>query len=281
MRYVLWTAVAFTILLSSFTARAKSSSSPQAPQTPAADSTAQQQPPVDTTPKTPLQIDETRAQILLAEKRYDEAIRAYQKLFAEQPGNARFANMLGVAYQQNGELGQARGAYQRASKVDPTFADPLNNLGTTWYQEKKYRKAVRVYLKALQIDPNLAPAYANLGFAYFSDHQYPEAMDSFNKALSLDPNVLDAGGRAGSVLQDHTVSDHGMFNFLLAKTFAERGDATLCAQYLLKAVDEGYPDVAKVKTDPSFAKVIADPGVQAILQRAASEPNRPAGAPGS
>ncbi len=278
MRYVLWTAVAFTISLSSFTARAQSSYAPQAP---AADSTAQQQPPADTTPKTPLQIDETRAQIFLAEKRYDEAIRAYQKLVAEQPGNARFANMLGVAYQQNGELAKARGAYQRAAKVDPTFADPLNNLGTTWYQEKKYRKAERAYLKALQVDPNLAPACANLGFAYFSDRKYPEAMDSFNRALSLDPSVLDVGGRAGSVLQDHTVSDHGMFYFLLARTFAERGEAAPCAQYLLKAVDEGYPDVAKVKTDPSFAKVIADPGVQAVLQRAASEPNRPAGAPGS
>jgi tetratricopeptide (TPR) repeat protein len=281
MRHVLWTAVAFTISLSSFTARAQSSPAPQAPQAPAADSTAQQQPPVGTTPKTPLQIDEMRAQILLAEKRYDEAVRAYKKLVAEQPGNARFANMLGVAYQQNGELGQARGAYQRAAKADPTFAVPLNNLGTTWYQEKKYRKAVRAYLKALQIDPNMAPAYANLGYAYFSDHQYPEAMDSFNHALALDPNVLAAGGRGGSVMQDETVSDHGMFNFLLAKTYAERGDATSCAQYLLKAVDEGYPDLAKVKTDPSFAKVIADPGVQAVLQRAASEKNRTAGAPGS
>jgi len=281
MRHVLWTAVAFTISLSSFTARAQSSPAPQEPQTPAADSTAQQQPPVDTTPKTPLQIAEMRAQILMAEKRYEEAIRAYQKLVAEQPGNARFSNMLGVAYEQNGELGQARGAYQRAAKADPAFADPLNNLGTTWYQEKKYRKAVRAYLKALQIDPNMAPAYANLGFAYFSDHKYPEAMDSFNKALAIDPSVLEAGGRAGSVLQDHTVSDHGMFNFLLAKTFAERGDAASCAQYLLKAVDEGYPDVAKVKTDPSFAKVIADPGVQAVLQRAASEKNAPAGAPRS
>jgi tetratricopeptide (TPR) repeat protein len=281
MRYVLWTAVAFTISLSSITLRALSSSAPQAPQTPAADSTAQQQPPVDTTPKTPLQIDETRAQVLLAEKRYDEAIRAYQKLVAEQPGNARFANMLGVAYQENGELAKARGAYQRAAKDDPTFADPLNNLGTTWYQEKKYRKAERAYQKALQVDPNLAPAYANLGFAYFSDHQYPEAMDSFNQALARDPDVLNAGGRAGSMVQDQTVSDHGMFNFLLAKTFAERGDAASCAQYLLKAVDEGYPDVAKVKTDPSFAKVIADPAVQAVLERAASQPNRPAGAPGS
>jgi len=231
--------------------------------------------------QTPQQIEVTRAQILVAEKRYEEAVQAYQKLLTEQPGNAHYANMLGVVYQQLGDLGKARKAYQRAMRSDPAFGDAFNNLGTTWYQEKKYRKAVRAYLKALQVDPKLAPAYANLGFAYFSDHKYPEAMNAFNQALSLDPDVLDVGGRGGSVLQDHTVSDHGMFYFLLAKTFAERGEAANCAQDLLKALDEGYPDIIKVKTDPSFAKVISDPDVQAILQRASTVGNHPAGAPGS
>jgi tetratricopeptide (TPR) repeat protein len=281
MRHVLWTAVAFTISFSSIAAHTQSAYAPQEPQSPAAAAPAPQQPPADATEKTPQQIAAARAQILIAEKRYDEAIKAYQELLVEQPGNARFANMLGVAYQQTGQLGKARSAYQRASRSDATFADPYNNIGTTWYQEKKYRKAVRAYLKALKVDPNLSSAYANLGFAYFSDKKYPEAIEAFNRALSLDPDALDAGGRGGSILQDHSVSDHGMFYFLLAKTFAERGDAAQCAQDLLKAVDEGYPDIAKVKTDPSFAKVIADPDVQAILQRATSETNRPAGAPGS
>ena len=219
--------------------------------------------------------------ILVAEKRYEEAIKAYQQLLVEQPKNARFENMMGVSYQQLGDLGKARKAYLRAARDDAHFAEPYNNLGTTWYQEKKYRKAVRAYLKALQVDPNMSSAYANLGFAYFSDNKYPEAIEAFNHALTLDPNALDAGVRGGSVLQDHSVSDHGMFYFLLAKMYAERGDAAQCAQDLLKALDEGYPDIDKVKTDPSFAKVIADPGVQAILQRASPGADRPAGAPGS
>lgn len=281
MKRVLWTAVAFAISFSSVTARAQSAYAPQEPQSPAADSPATQQPPADVAQKTPQQIAQVRAQILLAEKRYDEAITAYQELLVGQPNNARFSNMLGVAYQQIGELGKARSAYQRAARSDATFADPYNNIGTTWYQEKKYRKAVRAYLKALQVDPNLATAYANLGFAYFSDKKYPEAIDAFNRALSIDPDVLEVGGRGGSVLQDHSVSDHGMFYFLLAKTYAERGEAAQCAQDLLKALDEGYSDIAKVKTDPSFAKVIGDPDVQRILQRASPDASRPSGSPGS
>jgi tetratricopeptide (TPR) repeat protein len=280
MKYVLWTAVAFTISLSNIAARAESAYAPQQPP-PAAAAPASQGPPPEVAQQTPQQIEETRAQILVAEKRYDEAIQAYQKLLVEQPGNARFANMMGVAYQQLGDLGKARKAYERATRSDASFGDPYNNIGTTWYQEKKFRKAVRAYLKALQVDPNLSAAYANLGFAYFSDNKYPQAVDAFNRALSLDPGALDAGGRGGSVLQDHTVSDHGMFYFLLAKTYAERGDAANCAQDLQKAFDEGYADIAKVKTDPSFAKVIADPDVQAILQRASPSADRPAGAPGS
>ncbi len=279
MRHVLWTAVALTILSSGIAARADSAYAPQDPQTPAVSGQSPQ--PGATADQTPQQIEETRAKVLVAEKRYDEAVQAYQKLLAEQPGNAHYANMLGVVYQQLGDLGRARKAYQRAMRSDPSFGDPFNNLGTTWYQAQNYRKAVRAYKKALQVDPNLAQAYANLGFAYFSDHKYPEAIDAFDQALSRDPNVLDAGGRGGSVLQEHTVSEHGMFYFLLAKTFAERGDAANCAQDLLKAFDEGYPDIIKVKTDPSFAKVISDPAVQEVLQRASAVGNRPAGAPGT
>jgi tetratricopeptide (TPR) repeat protein len=279
MKLAIWAAVAFTVSLSSLTAQGQSAYASQG-QEPSA-TPAQQQSPGIATQQTPQQAEEMRAQILMAEKRFEEAIKAYQKLLVEQPKNARFANMLGVAYQQMGDRGRARSAYQRAAKLDATFADPYNNIGTTWYQDKNYRKAVRAYNKALRIDPSLATAYANLGYAYFSERKYPEAMDAFNKALTIDPGVLEVGGRNGSVLQDHSVSDHGMFYFVMAKTFAERGDAAQCAQNLLKAFDEGYQEIEKIKKDPSFAKVLASPDVQAVLLRATVGTNKPAAAPGT
>jgi len=117
--------------------------------------------------------------------------------------------------------------------------------------------------------------------AYFSEKKYPQALAAFNRAIALDPDVFSLSSYAGSVLQDRSVSDHGTFYFLLAKSYAERNDAATCAEYLRKAFDEGYKGVAAVKADPSFAKVIADPGVQAILDKAQALENAATKAPPS
>jgi hypothetical protein len=66
-------------------------------------------------------------------------------------------------------------------------------------------------------------------------------------------------------LQDRSVGDRGRFYFLLAKSFAEAGNLERCLIYLRKAKDEGYKELAAVKSDPSFAAVVQDPAVQEVL----------------
>ncbi|PYU20374.1 MAG: hypothetical protein DMG32_22535, partial [Acidobacteria bacterium] len=89
------------------------------------------------------------------------------------------------------------------------------------------------------------------------------------------PHVFEETGRAGSILSYRSVADRGLFNFMLAKDFAESGDAANCVVYLRRAADEGYKDVGKARTDPAFAKVIADPSVKALLDEIAPVPVPP------
>jgi hypothetical protein len=56
-----------------------------------------------------------------------------------------------------------------------------------------------------------------------------------------------------------------LFFFMMAKEYAQLGDAEHCADYLRKSHDEGYKDVAKAKTDPAFKKVVDDPTVHGVL----------------
>jgi hypothetical protein len=67
------------------------------------------------------------------------------------------------------------------------------------------------------------------------------------------------------MMQDRTVSNHGLFFFTMARVYAQKGDAEHCAEYLRKSLDEKYKDIKKVKTDPAFKDMIKDPGVQAVL----------------
>ncbi len=218
-------------------------------------------------PLGPKEMQEERAKVQIAEKRYEAAIQSYQELLKADPKNAVFMNMIGIAFLDLSNYDQARKYFVRASKADKKYSSAVNNLGMVYYHQKDYRRAIREYQKAALIDPSLAGTHSNLGFAYYNTNKYPEAAAEFQKAIELDPRIFERNDRAGAIVQDRSVSNHGLFFFTMAKVYAQKGDAAHCADYLRKSLDEGYKDVGKAATDPAFKDVINDPVVQDVLLR--------------
>jgi tetratricopeptide (TPR) repeat protein len=210
--------------------------------------------------------DEQLADLYMVRKDYREATMVYKRLADQNPRNPVYLNKLGIALHQQEALAQALKYYERASKVDPSYADAQNNIGTIWYQRKRYGKAIKAYQKALAIRTDMAVLYSNLAYAYFGDKKYEQAIVSFRQALALDPQFFEHNSsRNGSLLQDRSVGDRGRFYYLLAKSFAEAGNLDRCLIYLRKAKDEGYKEIAAIRTDPSFSAVLKVPAIQEIL----------------
>jgi tetratricopeptide (TPR) repeat protein len=226
-------------------------------------------------PVTEREKDELQARIYMARKDYPEAIDFYSKLSREYPKDPRYPNYLGIAFLQNGKLKDARKWFERATRVDKRFADGYNNMGATYYAEKNYKKAIAEYRHSVAIEPKTASIYTNIGYAYFAQKELPKAMEAFHKALALDPNVFDETSRVGSIMSFRSVENRGLFNFMLAKDYAQNGDAANCLVYLRRAADEGYKDIGKARKDPAFAKVIADANIKALLDQVAPEPAPP------
>lgn len=224
----------------------------------------------------PQELLSERARIQMAEKRYDAAIQTYQDLLKNEPKNAVYMNMIGIAYLNMNNYDQAKKNFIRATKADKTYSSAVNNLGMVYYHQKNFRRAIREYQRAAMIDPTLAGTHANLGFAYYNTNKFPEAATEFQKALELDPHIFERSDKVGTMVQDRSVTNHGLFFFTMAKVYAQKGDAAHCAEYLRKSLDEGYKDVAKAMTDPAFKDVINDPDVQAVMVRI-----NPAGQKGS
>ena len=216
-------------------------------------------------PLTGRALDVERAKIMMAEKRYEDAIVAYEGLLKSEPKSAVYLNMIGIAYLDMSDFNQAKKYFTRASKADKKYSSAVNNLGMVWYQQKNYRKAIREYQRAIAIAPGQAGTYANLGYAYYKMKKYVEAAAQFRQALQIDPHAFDRSDRVGTMVQDRTVENHGLFFFMMAKEYAQLGDAEHCADYLRKSFDEGYKDVVTAKTDPAFKKVVDDPLVQDVL----------------
>jgi tetratricopeptide (TPR) repeat protein len=218
-------------------------------------------------PLSPKEMQEERARIQIAEKRYDAAIQTYQELLKADPKNAVYLNMIGIAYLDLSNYDQAKKYFTRASKADKKYPAAVNNLGMVYYHQKDFRRAIREYQRAVAIDPNQAGAHANLGFAFYNSNKYPEAATEFQKAIEIDPRIFERNDRAGTTVQDRSVSNHGLFFFTMARVYAQKRDAEHCAEYLRKSLDEGYKDIAKAATDPAFKDVINDPDVQAVMVR--------------
>jgi tetratricopeptide (TPR) repeat protein len=219
---------------------------------------------------------EEMADILMARKDYHEAAVSYRKLVEQNPRNAIYWNKLGIALHQQEDLGSALKSYQQAVKVDPKYADAQNNIGTIWYQRKKFGKAIRSYQKAIKLRTDMAVLYSNLGYAYFGEKKYEESIGAFRQALAVDPQCFEHNSsRAGSLLQDRSVSDRGRFYFLLAKSFAQAGNIERSLVYLRKAKEEGYGAMNEVKTDPAFAAMVKLPETQEILLPKTADPTQP------
>jgi len=220
------------------------------------------------TPKpelTPRQAAEMKGDIYMARKEFSEATGAYEAILQSEPKNAELLNKTGVAYQELGNLNRSERYYRRSMKADKNFASPINNLGTVEYEKKHYSKAIALYKKALVLKMETSTIYSNLGYAYFANKQYPEAMATFDKALAIDPELFERKSGYGSIIQQRTTTDPGLFNFFVAKSYAALGDAARAAHFLRLARDDGYKNFLSAETDPAFAKVIKDPRVQEVL----------------
>jgi tetratricopeptide (TPR) repeat protein len=234
-------------------------SSAQPPGSAAPQSTSNQAPQLPASPK---EREELQARIHMARKEYHEAELVYAKLATEYPRDPIYPNAIGIARQQQDDLKGAAQYYDRATKVDKKYATAYSNLGTVWYAQKQYGKAIRYYQKAISVQPQVAGFYTNLGYAYFAQKKFPQALAAFQKAMAVDPNVFQENDRNGAVMSYQSVADRGLFDFMMAKSYAQKADAMNCAVYLRKAHDEGYKPTEKDLADKAFDTVRADPDVK-------------------
>jgi tetratricopeptide (TPR) repeat protein len=115
------------------------------------------------------------------------------------------------------------------------------------------------------VQPQVAGYYTNLGYAYFAQKKFPLAYAQFQKAMAINPNIFQENDRNGSVMTYQAVTDRGLFDFMLAKSYAQKADAMNCAVYLRKAHDENYKPSEKDLADKSFDAVRMDPDVKSLL----------------
>ena len=219
--------------------------------------------PNQSAPVNPALTPEVRGDIMMARKMYREALDFY-KPGAEN--NAVLANKAGIAYHQLQDLNNAEKYYRRAVKLKPTYGEALNNLGTIYYAKRSYRNAVNQYKRALRVSPGSASILSNLGTAYFARKQYDLAMQAYEQAMAIEPDIFEPShGTQGVMVQERSVEERAGYYYVLAKTCAKAGQTDRSLQYIRKALENGFKDRNKFKSDPEFATFQENPEFLQII----------------
>jgi tetratricopeptide (TPR) repeat protein len=209
---------------------------------------------------------ERRGDTFFARKMYEEAIVEYRNAIALDRYNASTLNRLGLVYHQAQKLPDAERYYREAIKQNPYYLEAMNNVGTLDYVRKRYDRAIDQYNRALKLRPQSPTILINVGACLFAMERYDEGLKAYQQALSIDPKVFERSANSGfgTLIQTSQRND-SLLNFNLAKLFATNGDKDRAISYLYKAVEEGFKDIEKIKTEPTFLILAEDTRFQQLI----------------
>jgi tetratricopeptide (TPR) repeat protein len=212
------------------------------------------------------QQSERRGDTFFARKMYEEAIVEYRNAIAVDRYNASTLNRLGLVYHQSQKLPEAERYYREAVKQNPYYLEAMNNIGTLEYVRKRYDRALDHYNRALKLRPESPTILINVGACLFDMKREEEGLKAYQRAISIDPRIFDrsSGSGFGTLIQTSQAADPTK-NFVLAKFFASNGDKDRAISYLYKAVEEGFKDLDKIKTEPAFAALADEVRYQQLV----------------
>ncbi len=116
---------------------------------------------------------------------YDYIISKGNTLLKKNPEYLILYNIIGSAYQNNGDYVNAKQKFKDGLKLDPNNIALLNNLGLSHKNLLEYDLAEELYLKTIKINKNYANAYINLGNLKRDLNQFDDAITYYNEALLI------------------------------------------------------------------------------------------------
>ncbi|HUB20629.1 MAG TPA: tetratricopeptide repeat protein [Acidobacteriaceae bacterium] len=208
---------------------------------------------------------ELKGDIARAREQYASAMNWYLLAVRSNPDSALYVK-LGIAEMKLGDMEHARRDFAQAVKRNPANVDALNNLGAVYCLQKKYRPSIRYLKQALALDETKAATHLNLAEAWMGQKQIDRAMTEYARALELDADILNSTDREGVFAQIQTPEQRAMVDFMIAKAYIKRGNVEGALDYLRRAREQHFKDLATVWNDPAFARLWKDPRLAEIVK---------------
>lgn len=110
-------------------------------------------------------------------------IRDLQQTVWKNPEDARGYLNLGKEYSRQQKYNEAIEAYQRAIALEPGLDEAYSALGAAYFNKKNYAAALPWMQKRVQIAPDDSLRHFDLGNVYFQMKRYNDAITSYRQAI--------------------------------------------------------------------------------------------------
>ncbi len=200
----------------------------------------------------------TNAHTAADQGKFEEALRIYRSIIAlsaTAPKNASLAHLrIGSVYMAQRKFENAVVAFQRAISLNPMDAEAQNNLGEALGELKQYARAIEAFNRAAGLDTTLLRARYNQGVTYgrMGNARYAEFV--FRNLMKSNPNyalaydglaaTLSRSGRAKEAIAYHEKAialnpDDPSFYYNLAISYLILGNTekAVAQQEKLKSID--------------------------------------------
>jgi tetratricopeptide (TPR) repeat protein/tRNA A-37 threonylcarbamoyl transferase component Bud32 len=136
----------------------------------------------------------------LALKRYKDALDSYDKAIQIQPSYLEAWASRGKALDFLQQYEEAIASFDAALKIQPKYLEAWDGRGNAQIKLKQYSEAIASFDKAVKLQPDYSPAWYRRGLALHSLRRYQEAVDSYNKAVELKPDSPQSWYSRGNAL---------------------------------------------------------------------------------
>ena len=147
-------------------------------------------------------------QLLLEQKRLDDAITELQTVVARHPNDvdARF-KLANALSEKKDRMNDAIAEYEAAAKIGDPNPDIETTLANLLLEQGRINEAIQYYRQVVQLQPSSALAHYNLAVGLHRHHRLPEAIAHYKAALTIDPKYPDAEYFLGQALLENGQPD--------------------------------------------------------------------------
>ncbi len=121
---------------------------------------------------------------------YEEAIREFKTIIAQDKQNAEVLFYIGLAFHKKGQLKEAGNYYQKSLNINEKNVAIINNFAVLLETLGQYNRIEELYKKALSIDVKNKLLIANLGVFYFKTGRYEDASELLSEAAAEDQKII-------------------------------------------------------------------------------------------